>query len=555
MFRVLWILALVVFVSLCFEPFLLAQVFEVGGGTSTLYQAGGGSIKVRAPNYDLTLGAGSIDGHILGGARLVTSTPHAKFTFGDDLIDFRLPTDIFDTSHFLLARGIGVRATRGATDIVAFAGATATDYNSPLFDGQKTNDPAGVLFLSRKLSPRWQMFSDTVISTKMSEIGAIQWKPAPKLALGLSAGVGANQPYAAASLQLFRKWIDIQAGYIEAGRQFHRVALASLLLAEPDRENILVTVRPFPFLSLTGAHQNYLVPQYPSTDNVRSSVDQGSAGLRILATQINGTIYQSSYQGESNEAFSLSAMRDVSQRFHVMSNYLVSHPKDSNSTKSFISTISEVISPRLTVNENVTTSGGQTGVTFCGEFVSNFVSINANYETFYVPANNSSPFEQALMFDVTMRLMGRLTLHGASFVDPTGHIRNTVDAKTIMWHGQGNSPLTETVPMEGAVLRGCVKDAKENPVEGAALLIDEKLVYTDSGGCFFLREHRPHTHTLKVALTDFLANGNWYVVSAPPTITSNQEKDNAGPPVIVVVSHVKTASATPDPAIKVPPSQ
>lgn len=549
----LWIFALVVFVSPCFQSSLLAQVFEVGGGTSTLYQAGGGSIKIHAPNYELTLGAGSIDGHILGGARLVTTTPHAKFTFGDDRINFRLPTDIFDTSHFLLVRGIGVRATRGATDILAFAGATATDYNSPLFDGEKTNDPAGVLFLSRKVSPHWQLFSDTVISTKISEIDAIQWKPAPKLALALSAGIGANQPYAAASLQLSRKWIDLQAAYIEAGQQFHRVALVSPLLAEPDRENILVTVRPFPFLSLTGAHQNYLVPQYPSSDNVRSSVDQGSAGLRILATQVNGTIYQSSYQGKSNEAFSFSAMRDFTQRFHVMSNYLVSHPKNSNATKSFISTLSEVLTPRLTVNENVTTSGGQTGVTFGGEFVSNFVTVNANYETYYVPANNSSPFEQTLMFDVSMSLLGRLTLHGASFVDPTGHIRNTIDAKTMMWHGQGNSPLTETVMMEGAVLRGCVADNKGNPVEGAALRIDEKLVYTDSSGCFFLREHRPHIHTFKVALTDFLANGNWYVVSAPPTITSGQEKDNVGQPVVVVVSHVKAASATPDPAVKVPP--
>lgn len=555
MFRVLWILALVVFVSSCFQSPLMAQVFEVGGGTSTLYQAGGGSIKVRAPNYELTFGAGSIDGHILGSARLVTSTAHAKFIFGDDLINFHLPTDIFDTSHYLLARGIGVRATRGATDILAFAGATATDYNSPLFDGEKTNDPAGVLFLSRKFGSHWQLFSDTVISTKISEIDAIQWKPAPKVALGLSAGVGANQPYAAASLQLSRSWIDIQAAYIEAGEQFHRIALVSPLLAEPDRENLLVTVRPFPFLSLTGAHQNYLVPQYQTTNNVRSSVDQGSAGLRILAAQINGTIYQSSYQGESNEAFSVSAMRDISQRIHVMGNYLVSRPKDSNSTKSFISTLSEVLSSRLTVNEDVTTSGGQTGVTFGGEFVSNFVSVNANYETFYVPTNNNSPFEQALMFDVTMNLLGRLTLHGASFVDPTGHIRNTFDAKTVMWYGQGNSPLTETVPMEGAVLRSCVVDEKSNPVEGAALLIDEKLVYTDSSGCLFLREHRPRTHMLKVALTDFLANGNWYIVSAPSTIASSQEKDNAEPPVVVVVSHIKAVSTTPNSAVKAPPVQ
>ena len=65
---------------------LRAQVFEVGGGTSTLFQGSGGSITTHAASYDLTLGAGSIGGQIIEGARLVKATPDAKYIVGDDQI-------------------------------------------------------------------------------------------------------------------------------------------------------------------------------------------------------------------------------------------------------------------------------------------------------------------------------------------------------------------------------------------------------------------------------------------------------------------------------------
>jgi hypothetical protein len=125
--RVACILGLSILLSPWLQTSLLAQVFEVGGGTSTLYQATGGGVTVHAPSYDLTVGAGVIDGHVLGGAQMVKATPHETYILGDDRISFRLPTDIFDVSHFFLARGIGMRATRRGNDMMAFVGATATD--------------------------------------------------------------------------------------------------------------------------------------------------------------------------------------------------------------------------------------------------------------------------------------------------------------------------------------------------------------------------------------------------------------------------------------------
>jgi len=532
--RLLCIFGLALFVHSCLPPRLFAQVIEIGGGTSTLYQGSGGSIATHAPGYDLTLGAGTVDGHLIEGARLVKPTPHAKYILGDDQISFQLPTDIFDAGHFLLVRGAGVAATRGKTDLLAFAGATATAYSNPLFIGAKTNELAGVFIFQTRLSSHLRLFSDTVAQKTMTEIEAIEWTPRPKLDLALSAGIGANQPYAASSLKFSRSWIDADAAYIEAGPQFQRVSLISPLQSEADRENVQVTVKPFSFLTFGGGRQNYLTPQQSSTTSLRSSIDQGSVGLRVFATQLNGTIFQSTFQSQSDDAGSLSASRDFTRRFRVTGDYLTSRPRNSAHTSSFISTLSEILTSRLSVNENVTYSGGHTGITFGGEVLSNFVTVSANYDTFFVPANNNA-FEQALVLDVKMNLFGRVTLHGGTYIDPTGHLRYTADANTVMWRGQNGHPAVKAVVMEPAIMRGCVVDASGRPVEGAALLIDKRRVYTGSDGCFFLREHKPGTHPLQVVVAEFLGAGKWHVVSAPATITSKLDTDNAEPPAVVVV--------------------
>ena len=135
----------------------------------------------------------------------------------------------------------------------------------------------------------------------------------------------------------------------------------SPIFAEPDRGNLLVTVRPLSFLTFTGGHQNFLVPQYPSSNNVRSSVDQGSAGLSVFATSLNAAVYRSTYENSSNHAISLSVARNFTPRLQVMANYLASRPRDSAAQNSFISTFTEVLTSRLSVNEVVTTAGGNTG--------------------------------------------------------------------------------------------------------------------------------------------------------------------------------------------------
>src|SRR5208283_3580604 len=64
------------------------QVFEVGGGSSTLFQASGGSVEVHGQGYQGWFGMGSLDGHFRLGASLSEQWRGSTFIFGDDIIPF-----------------------------------------------------------------------------------------------------------------------------------------------------------------------------------------------------------------------------------------------------------------------------------------------------------------------------------------------------------------------------------------------------------------------------------------------------------------------------------
>ena len=92
-----------------------------------------------------------------------------------------------------------------------------------------------------------------------------------------------------------------------------------------------------------------------------------------------------------------------------------------------------------------------------------------------------------------------------------------------------------------SMLRGRVVDTKGQPVEGAALLIDDIPVFTDSDGRFFLRERRPHTHKLQVLADKFLNGGSYEVESAPFAVKAT--KNAAEPETLIIVKRVAGITA------------
>jgi hypothetical protein len=83
------------------------------------------------------------------------------------------------------------------------------------------------------------------------------------------------------------------------------------------------------------------------------------------------------------------------------------------------------------------------------------------------------------------------------------------------------------------VVRGTVQDESGNPVEGAAVKLNDEVVFTNSAGEFFLRVKHPEHYTMAVATDDFLLPGRWEVVRAPTTVVASNEKQNS--PVVIVL--------------------
>ncbi len=534
-----WIRCLCLAILLVPAPAALrAQVFQVNGGTSSLYQADGGTISARGPSFDASAGAGVLDGKFVGGVNFTKMIGRSTYIAGSDYIHFILPTDIFDSSHYLVAMGAGTRTTLAGTKVFAFAGATSSDFSSPLFEGARAETPAGILFLNRKLGSDIEASSSFVFSQQTTAIQAFQWQPLDKVQFAAAGGVGANQPYGAASFQLSRSWIDAKAAYIEAGSRFHRVALDEPLMSEPDRENLLVTVRPAHFFSISGGRQNFLTPAGNGQQNVRSGLDQVSGAGQLAGSGFSASFYHSTFLGQFNNATDYTLDRNIFSRIHASTSYLESRPSDAAKTRTFLTTFTESLTPRLDVSQMISRSQGQTTLSFGGAILSNLLTLSANYQTYYVPQLNSAPFEQALIVDVQLHLFRGITLHGATFVAPDGSLRYTTDAQTTMVRQGGEAMPAgfETLARDDIgrdIVHGSVVDKEGRPVAGAALMIDRLLVYTDDHGLFFVRENKPHVHTLKVITNEFLNGETYNIVSAPATVRSST--DNDAPGIVIVV--------------------
>ena len=83
------------------------------------------------------------------------------------------------------------------------------------------------------------------------------------------------------------------------------------------------------------------------------------------------------------------------------------------------------------------------------------------------------------------------------------------------------------------VVRGTVRDETGNPVEGAALRLNEEVVYTNSAGEFLLRDKHPERYTIAVVTEEFLLPGRWEVVNAPATIVASDEKHAVGIAIVL----------------------
>lgn len=499
------------------------QFLQLQGGSSSLLEANGGSVEIHGPGYNGWVGAGSLNGQFRMGAFAGTKWHGYELGAGDHIMPLQFSTDIFDSSHYFLGRGGSAEGRWERVSVFAFGGTTSTGFGAPFFRGSTSENAAGVLFLGMRLTPRLQAFSRNIISRRQTSINGLEWQALPWVKAAVSGGIGANQGYFASSVTAEHQWISAKLAYIAAGDAFRRVTVRTPVNTENDKENILITVRPRPFLDLTFGRFNFLQAPGPGSAAVRASLNEYLASVRGYGFNLGASLFQSQTMGTSSTGTSAFLRRDLTRRIQAGAYLYHSAPKMRPTLTSVVSTLREVISPRLSFVQLVTNTGGRTSASFGGNFISNWVSFGVDYQNIYSPFRTDAPFKQALLFHFHVQPFGSVQVNGASYVAPDGSVRYTTYGSTTLYHGQPLADMAPRFKLPKFIVSGQVLDQHDRPVLGAALRVCGDLVFSNSEGIFFVREKKSRPCEVTMEWGEFLIPGRFEVISITNTVTPTPE--------------------------------
>lgn len=522
-----------------------AQVFRVQGGTSTLLNAEGGSVEFKAPNYDGSVGLGFFNGKFEYGAETRYLFHGYTLLAGDESVPFTLPTDVFDSSHYFSARGMGVTRKDSDGAFYAFAGTTSTWLGTGFFNAATSNDPVGIFFYQRKLTKQWTFFSRDIFSNRQTLLQGLEWKPNQKLQASVAGGLGSNQKYFASSLDAETQKIAFKASYVVMGDSFRRVTVLSPMSSEVNKGNVQMLYKPNEFVSITTGHENILEALTPGGPMQPASVNQVSTDFHVARFYFGTGLFTSNASGRSTQGLNLYVGRRIGRRLEATTNFFQSKPHSAQTasgqstpgqTTTILSgTVRENLSSRFSLLQLVSRTGGQTTFAFGGDFTSNRLMLRADYQNVYLPFRPDRPFEQALALNVALRVAGPVQITAASNVAPDGHLRYSFGASTYLYRFRGMAPgaQSDTFSIAKYLVQGTVKDDQGVPVEGAALHIGKEVAYTDSSGRFMVRFSKRGPFSLKVVPEEFINNGMFEAVSAPAQVKAETE-DHASDLQIVV---------------------
>ena len=329
------------------------------------------------------------------------------------------------------------------------------------------------------------MFSRNIISRRQTLLQGLEYQPNRSVRASIAAGIGSNQKYLAASIDAETQKLIFRSSYVLTGNSFQRISLASPLSSEVDKENAQLLYKPLESVSFTAGHQNLLEPVTLGGAMQRASVDQLSADFNVKKFYFGGGEFFSTSSGLHSQGTNLYVGRRFGRLLEINENWFQSKSEGQPGSTILSGTIRENISSRLSLLQLISRASGQTTVSFGGNFTSNRLMLQADYQNMYLPFRPDHPFQQALAFNAAVRVVGPMQITAASNVDPTGHLRYTFGMSTYLYRMNGMiSGRSETFSIAKFLVEGIVKDDQGTPVEGAALRIGKEVVYSDSTGAF-----------------------------------------------------------------------
>lgn len=524
------------------------QTFALTGGSSSMFEAHGGSFEMRTPDY-----TGRIDLGYMNGPSLGFSVLHlyhgALLDAGDQQIPLVFPTDIFNPSYYFFGRGLSVLRKKRDTRLFVFVGATSTSYWAPFLNTARINSFATAIFYERQISPSLRWFSRNLFSSRQTSIQSVEWAARKDIKMALSAGMGNNQAYGASSFSWSNPRVSVDASYTLAGNNFQRVEVTAPQLTESDRENIRVELAPIRTVRIVASRNNYLASPGQGLSE-RAAVNGFGVWTGFSGNQFYGSIYQSTTSSfVQSEAYALGAHRDFTRRLGVGADYLGTLSAGRGS-HTILATIRETFSSRLSLNQVITHGNGQTQIAFGGDFVSNFATLSVDYQTVFLPFAQAGPnqLKQIVVVSLHFQLPHGVQFNADTNVTPLGKLGYTAYASTYAYRGMG--PASPGTSFSGAffhnAVRGRVLDPQGAPIEGAALRIGAELAVTDSDGNFIVRVKKAGDLNLKVAFGEFTAPGNYVVVQAPAMVRAARE--DSAQVYTIILRRVRNTMSTAEPS-------
>ena len=516
-------------------PLSNAQVFRVQGGTSTLLNAQGGSLEVKAPGYSGDIGVGFYNGSFQFGAVARSRINGYTVTAGDDSILFDLPTDWFDGTHYFLARGIGVSHAGENSNFRVFAGNSSTGFSTGFFQAAHADDPIAIMFYDRRLTPRLKFISRNVLSKSESSLQGFAWRPEKWLDVSMTAGFGSKQLYTAAGFNIQTDKLALKAAYIQTGESFRRVTLASPLASEVQKGNFEIVYQPNRIVTLNAGHHNILEPIMPDAPFTPASVNEVGANFHVGRSYFGTGYFASAVQSRATKGTNLYAGRRITSNIDVTANYFTSQSQGGTKSDILSGTIRETLSKRIGLSQLITRSNGQTTAAIGGDLLTNRFKFRADYQNVYLPYRPDRPFQQALALNVAMRISGPLQVTGETNVAPDGRLRYSLGISTYLYRERGmwRSSDSESFSFPKYAVVGVVRDTDGNPLEGAAIHIGNQVVYSNETGEFLLRFRKRTGVPLRVEVTEFLIAGSFEVVRAPSSVMPELEENGEKIEVVV----------------------
>ena len=521
-----------------------AQLIRVEAGASDMVPSQGGSISFQGPNYQGYLGAGELNGNFRLGSYVKTSMGSSQFAFGDQTVEFGLPTDVLGGNQYFLTRGAGATLPLGNGKMFIFGGSTTVGAGGPLFQAFQTQTPLGMVFFDQPLSDKLHYYSRNVFSGRQSFIQGFDWRPRKWVKTALSAGTGSNKPYIATAADIDRDWFKLKAAFIGASDGFRRITTPTLYAAEPDRENVVATIKPWSSLVLTAGHENFVAPPVNNLNAPfsRATVDQFQSSYDLAQFRLGAGIFESHGPLGRNVSDAFSIGRPIGGNIEASASYYENISGSSPHTSQLVGNVREIISPKISLLQVVNRVQGNTNFLFGGSYTVNRLAVSVDYETVYMPFLKN-PFMTGIGVNGTLKLWGSFQLHAQTFRSPDGRLRYTASISTLFArNGRGQGAESATFKMLGYVVRGHVRDEGGTPIEGATLQIGNEVVYTNAAGEFLVRERHAGSLSLEVVVEQFLNPLPFTVVSAPPTVLPAPEA--SAPDVTIVLRAVQNKSKT-----------